>query len=479
MKSVILETEHKNRYLYSDKNKDFIYIPKGLEKIMKGDADGTEKDDYYKRKYDFLKDNGFLTESHYNFTTRYAERSLEYNLANLRSLLFEVTDGCNLSCKYCGYGELYNNYDERNNKKMSFEDAKCFIDFLNTFWHSSANVSYNNTIVVGFYGGEPLMNMPLIKEIITYLESLDITNIHFKYNMTTNAVLLDRYMDYLIDKDFQLLISLDGSRKNNQYRIMKNGQESFDLVFKNINLLRIKCPTYYESNVNFNAVIHNQNSSEEVINFIGEKLEKKPRVTELNTNGVSADKEEEFRKIFIERSFTFKKDSFDDSDKLDWLFADSRIILFNAFIEAYLSNTYHAYPDIFPSRSEKYIPTGTCKPFSRKIFLTVNGKILPCERVGQQFALGWVKDGKVDMDLEQVANFYQSTLEKVLPQCSRCILWRNCSLCVFYVKEKEGKRTCTRFIPESKAFSYLSRMISFVESTPKLYKRLIQELVIY
>ena len=38
-------------------------------------------------------------------------------IANLPQLVFEVTDACNLKCKYCAYGELYNDYDKRENKK--------------------------------------------------------------------------------------------------------------------------------------------------------------------------------------------------------------------------------------------------------------------------------------------------------------------------------------------------------------------------
>lgn len=40
-------------------------------------------------------------------------------IANLPQLVFEVTDACNLKCKYCAYGELYNDYDKRENKKLS------------------------------------------------------------------------------------------------------------------------------------------------------------------------------------------------------------------------------------------------------------------------------------------------------------------------------------------------------------------------
>ena len=53
----------------------------------------------------------------------------------------------------------------------------------------------------GFYGGEPLLNMNLIKQIIEYIDSLPkIENTYFIYNMTTNALLLDKYMNFIVEK---------------------------------------------------------------------------------------------------------------------------------------------------------------------------------------------------------------------------------------------------------------------------------------
>jgi len=41
-----------------------------------------------------------------------AKKNILYQLANLRQITFEVIDACNLKCKYCGYGEFYNDYDK-------------------------------------------------------------------------------------------------------------------------------------------------------------------------------------------------------------------------------------------------------------------------------------------------------------------------------------------------------------------------------
>ena len=101
--------------------------------------------------------------------------------------------------------------------------CKKLIDLLAELWKSDYNTSYNNTVIVGFYGGEPLLNMPLIRKTIEYVESLHIKDLTFSYNMTTNAMLLDRYMDFLVEKNFSILISLDGGEYQSGYRVDKNG----------------------------------------------------------------------------------------------------------------------------------------------------------------------------------------------------------------------------------------------------------------
>ena len=121
---------------------------------------------------------------------------IEYNLMNLKQLIFEVTDACNLRCKYCGYADLYEGYDQRENLKFPFQKAKLIIDYLYEYWKKQYCADVNNPISISFYGGEPLLNVPFIKQVIDYLESLNPIGKKFHYNMTTNAMLLDKYMEF-------------------------------------------------------------------------------------------------------------------------------------------------------------------------------------------------------------------------------------------------------------------------------------------
>ena len=109
---------------------------------------------------------------------------IENNLINLHNLVFEVTEKCNLNCKYCGLSEqLYQIYDVRKSRDMHFKKAQLIIDYLINLWRSNCVADTSFQLTVGFYGGEPLLNMPLIKKIIDYIEQSEITGRQVLYTM--------------------------------------------------------------------------------------------------------------------------------------------------------------------------------------------------------------------------------------------------------------------------------------------------------
>jgi len=207
-----------------------------------------------------------------NQEKKYIDAGLIANqLSDLRQIVFEVTDLCNLNCKYCGYGDFYGNYDTREAKNLSIEKAILFMEYIVSYWKNNPSVSPYKYIYIGFYGGEPLLNMRLIKQVVNYFKKVVIPYKEFQFCMTTNAILLNRYTDYLVENNFSLLISLDGNEYNHSYRVDYAGKNSFDRVLSNIELFREKHPSFFTTNVNFNAVLHNRNSVSETFYFIKNK----------------------------------------------------------------------------------------------------------------------------------------------------------------------------------------------------------------
>ncbi|MBE6275922.1 MAG: radical SAM peptide maturase [Bacteroides sp.] len=461
---MLIESKTTNRYILSEKQREIIYAPTGVQDSV-----------YEKRKNAFLEQSGLLSTFQPNFTSFYDVQQLKMNISNLRMVTFEVTDQCNLACEYCGYGKLYNNYDVRKGKQQKFQNIKLLIDYLVEFWNSPLNISHNNDIGISFYGGEPLLAFSLIKETIAYVESLKMKgNIRFVYHMTTNAYLLDRYMDFLAEKEFRLLLSLDGNQEHDSYRIKKNGKPSFEKVFANIVALKNKYPDYFSKYVNFNSVLHNRNAVQPIVDFIKEHFDKIPRIAELNGNGVDKDKMEEFVRMFKNQTQdVIETDSCTSDEELQ---INPQVLTLNHFVDAFLSNTYQSYTDLFIDESQQsFIPTGTCQPFKRKLFLTVNNKILACERIGHNQPLGKIESGKVEIDFEGVKDFYAQMYQDVIPQCRNCAVWRNCGLCIYYIKTVKGRKMCTRFLPKNKAFPYFKQNLTYIEQNPEIYNKIIDK----
>jgi uncharacterized protein len=312
-------------------------------------------------------------------------------VVNTTQLVFEVTDNCNLKCKYCTYGELYEDYDTRYNKKLQIEGVKPLFDYLSDLWENEPAESYNKITYISFYGGEPLLNMPFIKDVVNYFDTLNIRGKQFRYTMTTNAILLDRYMDYLAKHKFMILISLDGNSENNEYRVDFNGENSFDRIIKNVDLLKKIYPDYFEKYISFNAVLHNKNTVTGIYDFIHSKYDKVPSISEVNNLGIRTDKQDEFEKLYRGSESLFQEENYKEVERglfmKSYSYKDAVM-----FLHQYTGHVFKTYNDLlFDKEYKKFVPTGTCIPFSKKIFVTVNGKILPCERIGHQFALGKMK----------------------------------------------------------------------------------------
>ena len=363
---------------------------------------------------------------------------------------------------------------------QSFQQVRILLDFLINEWNSQYNNSYKNNIYIGFYGGEPLLNFKLIHEVIEYLDSKCMNNIIFQYNMTTNAMLLDRYMDYLKEKQVHLLISIDGNKENHSYRITKTGKNSFDTVYSNILKLKNKYPDYYDKYVNFNSVLHNRNSSHEISQFGAHFLNKIPRISELSKVGIAEEKYKEFERMFRAKfDITNKKIEIDENTDVESVLNDPNISIFNLFIDSFVSNTYNSLQELFEQSDKEieYFPTGTCLPFQKKMFLTVNGKILPCEKVGQEYPLGHVDSNSIHIDYKSISEIYSKLYSELIKSCEKCFTWHNCGQCVFVLKGQEKSMACNTICSANRAYKYLSTNITTAEKYPFIYKKLIDELV--
>lgn len=404
---------------------------------------------------------------------------IKYQLSNLRQLTFEITDACNLRCKYCSYGEFYEDYDKRENKNLAVEDAITLLNYLIKLWQSNQNSSSDRNVYISFYGGEPLLNIEFIKQVVKYLEDNICSVRHFTFSMTTNAILLERYMDYLVEKEFNLLISLDGNAENTVYRVDFLGNPSFDRIIKNVNILRDKYPDYFSKKVNFNAVLHNKNSVEDIHRFFKETYDKIPSIGELNNMGIRVDKQKDFMQTYRNQQESLQQSEHYEEIERERFIQSPTFQTVCTYLHQYSSFIYQDYNELLYGKPEKqnWI-TGTCAPFSKKMFVTVNGKILPCERIGHQFTLGNVDKQGVHLDFEEIVQRYNNYFVKLEKQCNACYNTKACLQCIFNLPDLEQKPVCNGFMNKTDFEQYQNYIISFLRAHPEDYYRIMEEIIV-
>ncbi len=142
----------------------------------------------------------------------------------VKALCLHVAHDCNLACRYCFAEE--GEYHGRR-ALMSFEVGKKALDFL------IANSGARRNLEVDFFGGEPLMNWEVVKQLVEYGRSQEEAHgKKFRFTLTTNGVLLnDEIMEFCNREMSNVVLSLDGRREvNDRMRPFRNGKGSYDLI---------------------------------------------------------------------------------------------------------------------------------------------------------------------------------------------------------------------------------------------------------
>ena len=142
----------------------------------------------------------------------------------VKALCLHIAHDCNLACQYCFAEE--GEYHGRR-ALMSFEVGKKALDFL------VANSGNRVNLEVDFFGGEPLMNWQVVKDLVAYGRSLEAPNHKkFRFTLTTNGVLLnDDIIEFANKEMANIVLSIDGRQEvHDKMRPFRGGQGSYDLI---------------------------------------------------------------------------------------------------------------------------------------------------------------------------------------------------------------------------------------------------------
>lgn len=470
---------------FNDMEELGIDIQKWINNIGSGefeltDVESISKEElvFYLTYYNFLKSAGYSNESKGSPPAKkhYSANLIKLYLANSEKIVFEVTDACNLKCRYCGYGELYEGFDKRENKNLSIAAAKTFLEYFDNLRKEKSNQRLFKKLCISFYGGEPLLNFPFIKEIVEYTKNNEWSHGIVSFGMTTNGLLINKYLDFLVENNFLLSISLDGNEVNNAYRLTLDGKASFKTVFHNIITLKEEYPEYFEKNVSFLAVNHKKNSIKSLERYFDTTFGKPVMVSEMSMVGVRRDRVEDFFKIYRKVYESLKPNELEDFKKNPKsLVRFPGRIRMKHFIKEFTGNTIDKYSQLLDDVGGNLVTqTGTCDPFKQKVFITANGMILTCERIPHIYSLGEVDDNEVRIDYQKISDEYNYWYRKMEKLCKKCTRRRFCTQCLFHLNLNEESPQCPQYEDAEKMKNNIIKSISTFEHLPALYLDLLK-----
>lgn len=189
------------------------------------------------------------------------EKFAKYSVVSpIKAMCLHISHDCNLRCKYCfastgDFGE--------GRKLMDFETGKAAIDFL------LENSADRKNLELDFFGGEPLMNFGVVKDIVKYARQKEKEyGKRFRFTITTNGMLLDDdKIDFINEEMSNVVLSVDGRKEvNDRMRVRVDGTGSYDKIMDGYKRLVSKRPkdkdwyvrgTYTKYNLDFtDDVLH-------------------------------------------------------------------------------------------------------------------------------------------------------------------------------------------------------------------------------
>ncbi len=346
-------------------------------------------------------------------------------------LILGVTDECNFRCKYCVYGGTYENRRTHSTNYMDFKTAKKAIDYFLGFLTIKENTTFvHKSKAISFYGGEPLLNFALIKEVIKYVKDrYDYHNIDFR--ITTNGALLtDDVINFLVNNNISLAISMDGPKEeHDRNRVFKGGGKTFDTVYKNISKIREKYRDYFNDKLQIQACYDMKTDLFKVNDFFLEQDKKLPNYHNLTAINTTDTKyydgfDKKARVTFSRNLKNLRKSYFEhlsSSEKRRKNIADS---IFRKNSTNVVCRTHY--------KVSSY--TGCCTPGTR-VFVTIDGKYHICERINESFPVG---DCDTGLDFDKIYEIKKDYYNEVIKKnnCNTCHVRHTCPVCfVFFAKE--------------------------------------------
>jgi len=393
------------------------------------------------------------------------EKSLldTYNKENIGQMCLELTQQCNLRCKYCVYSGKYKYQRIHNNRVMSYATARKAIEFYIERAESDRGS-------ISFFGGEPLLRFDILKKCANHIK-YKLGKKKLGIRICTNGILLnDMSIEFIIKNKIDLQISVDGPKSHHdKYRTFKNGKGSFNQVKTILEKIKKIDSNYYRKHIILICVITPSTNLIELNNFF---------LTNHLTKDVS------LRIGYIDSKDTvffnscrFNKNQKNEEKKLWQLYSSGLIknkeeysTILDPSFRQILENLYNR--NIYNKPKSVAVLNGPCMPGLRKLFVSCDGNFHICEKMNPFFPIGNIDSG---FDYKKVKSLWEKFLVND-SNCLNCWALNFCDIC-FATVAKDGYLELSNrelVCKKTKAYylAYLKQLANILERNPDISKTL-------
>lgn len=393
-----------------------------LKNVLSDTQDGLQRNPEMEEKIDQLKRQGYLSAERPLKIEHPYVKSLPYQLSrNIAQMTLQLTQNCNFRCAYCVYGGSdLGTQRGHSYKKMDLETAYACIDFLRE--HSRDQ----EMVCIGFYGGEPLLELEMIRKLIPYAKK-KFEGKNLKFTITTNGSLLTKEVaKYLYDHDVSIIVSLDGPKEiqDRSRRFAADGRGTFDTVRNNLEEIQREYPEVYRA-VNVNMVIDPRNQLERIYDL----FDHDPIFSGLVVHMSMVASDYSVEQVAVTDKFVIgeNKEQFKAYMSLLGRYPKKNVSrLTSATI---LQQMDRFVKDMGKTRIFKTMaPGGPCIPGQKRLFVSSDGTFYPCERVSETSQAMKIGDIKTGFDIEaatKLLNIGALTQD----ECKNCWAIANCMIC--------------------------------------------------
>lgn len=332
--------------------------------------------------------------------TNESEKEKRNNMPGLYKLVLNISNACNLRCRYCyANGGSY----QSDEGIMSLEVCK---DALDLFYEKFENIS-----VIQLFGGEPLMNMPLVKYVCEYVRK---NKKNTQIGLVTNGTLINQeFIDLVKEYNIAVTVSYDGvPLVNDIMRVTVNGSGTSDVILSNIKKLYEQTgqPGTIEVTFNQKHIVNNVTIGD-VLHFMRENVGNIP----LHITAAGGDKSCDFvledRQAFVDSI----DDIFDNPDKVP---------MYTYAIAAKMVT------NLYKKERTQYL----CSAGLNALSVSIDGDVYPCFMFtdDKSLCMGNIYDDEF-LKQDKFKNIQQRLIDfkkENIPECKDCFMQKSCFGCL-------------------------------------------------